>query len=190
MPRITLPDGSERSYEEPTTPLQVASDIGPGLAKAALGAKIDEELVDLSHPIEKDCQLAIVTPKTRQGTVDPDGLYLIRHSAAHVMAEAIQRLFPGTLLVYGPPLETGFYYDMAFPEGVTISSEDFPRIEEEMAKIIAEDRPFSRYELASGRWPGKTSRRRLQIQTRQRRTGDRSRLRRCIVVVRHRLTRR
>ena len=149
MPRITLPDGSERIYEEPTTPLQVASDIGPGLAKAALGAKIDEALVDLSHPILTDCQLAIVTPKTRQGTVDPDGLYLIRHSAAHVMAEAIQRLFPGTLLVYGPPLETGFYYDMAFPEGVTISSEDFPRIEEEMAKIIAEDRPFSRYELAT-----------------------------------------
>ena len=149
MPQVTLPDGSERSYEEPTTPFAVASDIGPGLAKAALGAKINGELVDLSHPIEHDCELAIVTAKTRDGEVDSDGLYLIRHSTAHVMAEAIQRLFPGTLLVYGPPLETGFYYDMALPEGVVISSEDFPRIEEEMAAIIKANHTFNRYEMAT-----------------------------------------
>ena len=147
MPQVTLPDGSERSYEEPTTPLQVAGDIGPGLAKAALGARINGELVDLAHPIQEDCELAIVTAKTRDGEVDPDGLLLVRHSTAHVMAEAIQKVFPGTLLVYGPPLETGFYYDMALPEGVAISSEDFQKIEEEMAAIIKADRAFTRYEM-------------------------------------------
>ena len=150
MPRITLPDGSERSYEATTSAAEVAADIGPGLAKAALGAKIDDVLVDLNHPIDRDCNLAIVTAKTREGEPDADALYLLRHSAAHVMAEAIQRVFPGVQLVYGPPVEQGFYYDMAFPDGESMSSEDFEKVEAEMKKIIAEDRPFTRYEMPTG----------------------------------------
>ncbi|MSR28898.1 MAG: threonine--tRNA ligase [Phycisphaerales bacterium] len=147
MATITLPDGSTRAYPTTTTPQQVASDIGPGLAKAALGAKIDGILCDLSTEISRDCSLSIVTPKSRDGRVDADALFLIRHSCAHVMAEAIQRLHPGTMLVYGPPIDTGFYYDMAFPDGRAPSTDDFAAIEAEMAKIVAENRPFTRYEL-------------------------------------------
>ncbi len=148
MPKITLPDGSIRQYDAPTTAGQIAADIGPGLAKAALGAKIDGTLCDLSTRIESDCTLALVTPKSRDGQVDPDGLFLLRHSCAHVMAEAIQRLFPGTMLVYGPPLDTGFYYDMAFPDGRAPSTDDFIAIEAEMAKIIGENLPFTRRDLS------------------------------------------
>ena len=147
MPVFTLPDGSERSFDTPTSALEVATDIGPGLAKAALGAKVDDVLVDLSLLIDHDCRLSIVTAKTRDGVADQDALFLLRHSTAHVMAEAIQRLFPGAQLVYGPPVDQGFYYDIAFPEGVTVSSADFEKIEAEMKAIIKEDRPFTRYEL-------------------------------------------
>ena len=96
---ITLPDGSTRAFDGPITAAQVAQDIGPGLAKAALGCKIDGELCDLAAPIERDCALAIVTDKTRDGAIDTDGLFLLRHSCAHVMAEAIQRIVPGAQLV-------------------------------------------------------------------------------------------
>ena len=150
MPRIRLPDGSVRDYDGPVTPAQVAADIGPRLARDALGARIDGELCDLSTPIGSDAELAIVTPKRRDGRPDPDALYLLRHSCAHVMAEAIQRIVPGVQLVYGPPLTSGaygFFYDMAVPEDRPLSTEDFPAIEREMAAIIAEDRPFTRYEM-------------------------------------------
>jgi len=158
MPTITLPDGSTRAYSAPTTPAAVAADIGAGLAKAAIGAKIDGTLCDLSTPIDRDCSLAIVTAKSRAGGADADGLFLIRHSCAHVMAEAIQRIWPGTHLVYGPPLETGFYYDMAFPDGKAPSTDDFARIEEEMAKIVAENRPFTRCELPAAEGMARLSR--------------------------------
>ena len=148
MPRITLPDGSVREYDQPVSAAQVAADIGPGLAKAAVGAKVDGELTDLNAPIDHDATLAIVTPKSRDGRPDPDAIYLLRHSCAHVMAEAIQRVIsPDVQLVYGPPVDNGFYYDMAVPEGVSFSSDDFERIEAEMAKIVAEDRPFTRYDM-------------------------------------------
>ncbi|MBU6335345.1 MAG: TGS domain-containing protein, partial [Chloroflexi bacterium] len=147
MPVITLPDGSKRTYDTPVTAAQVAADIGAGLAKAAVGAKVDGELRDLSTTLERDCALAIVTPKKREGGADADALFLIRHSTAHVMAEAIQRLFPQAKLVYGPPLETGFYYDISFEGGKAISADDFAAIEAEMAKIVAENRPFTRYEM-------------------------------------------
>jgi threonyl-tRNA synthetase len=148
MPRITLPDGSVRHYDQPVTAAQVAADIGAGLAKAAIGAKIDGELSDLSRVIDHDAKLSIVTPIDRKtGESSPDALFLIRHSAAHVMAEAIQRIIPEVQLVYGPPLETGFYYDMAVPPEKPIRAEDFAAIEAEMANIIAEDRPFTRYEV-------------------------------------------
>jgi len=150
MPRLTLPDGSVREYAQPVTPAQVAADIGPGLAKAALGAKINGELRDLRSTIDSDANLAIVTLKRRDGTIDPDAVYLLRHSAAHVMAEAIQRLVPQAQLVYGPPVEHGFYYDIAMPPERPLTSGDFEAIEAEMARIVKEDRPFTRYELALG----------------------------------------
>ena len=148
MPKITLPDGSSRQYDAPTTAAQVAADIGPGLAKAALGAKVDGQLCDLSTTLDRDCALALVTPKSRDGQVDADALSMLRHSCAHIMAEAIAKLFPGTMLVYGPSLESGFYYDMAFPNGRAPSTDDFAAIESEMAKIIAENRTFTRSDLS------------------------------------------
>ena len=151
MPVITLPDGSRRTYDKPVTAAQVAADIGAGLAKAAVGAKVDGELRDLAAPLERDCSLAIVTPRKREGGADADALFLIRHSTAHVMAEAIQRLFPQARLVYGPPLETGFYYDISFDGGKPISTDDFAAIEAEMAKIVAENRPFTRHELPASK---------------------------------------
>ena len=144
MPDIRLPDASVRHFDHPVTPAQVAADIGPGLAKAAIGAKIDGVLSDLSAPIDRDVELALITAKNRDGESDDDALYLIRHSAAHVMAEAIQRLWPDVQLVYGPPVENGFYYDLYVPEHVSISSDDFPRIEAEMAKVADADDPFER----------------------------------------------
>ncbi|MBX3359411.1 MAG: threonine--tRNA ligase [Phycisphaeraceae bacterium] len=149
MPNIKLPDGSVKSFEQPVTARQVAESIGPRLAMAALGCKIDGRLSDLSTLITSDCSLQIVTPQNRDKTADPDALMLIRHSAAHVMAEAIQRIVPGVRLVYGPPLPTGFYYDMAVPPERPLSSSDFAAIEAEMKKIVAEDRPFTRYECNS-----------------------------------------
>ena len=149
--RITLPDGTVKEYPHPTTAAEVAAQIGPGLAKAAIGAKVDGALVDLNRPIETDSNLSIITkPRTdkkglSKGQPDADALYLLRHSCAHVMAEAIQRLWPDTLLAYGPPLDNGFYYDLYLE--TPISSDDFARIEAEMKKIVEEDRPFTRYEL-------------------------------------------
>ncbi|MBL9140534.1 MAG: threonine--tRNA ligase [Phycisphaerae bacterium] len=146
MPRITLPDGSVKEYSSPVTAATVAKDIGAGLAKAALGAKIDGTLSDLSTVIDCDCALSIVTAKKRDGTIDADALFLLRHSAAHIMAEAIQRLFPKAQLVYGPPVEQGFYYDISFAGERAMSTDDFAAVEAEMAKIVAEDRAFTRSE--------------------------------------------
>jgi len=149
--KITLPDGSIKEFDGPVSAAQVAASIGAGLAKAAIGAKVDGQLWDLNRPITHDAQVAIITrPKLdknnlTKGEHNPDALYLLRHSAAHVMAEAIQRLYPDVQLAYGPPLDNGFYYDIRLD--TPISTDDFARIEEEMAKIVAEDRPFTRYEL-------------------------------------------
>lgn len=148
---ITLPDGSVKEFDAGVSAGDVAASIGAGLAKAAIGAKVDGELVDLNRPITEDASVAIVTaPRLdkqglTRGEHDGDALYLLRHSTAHVMAEAIQRLWPDTLLAYGPPLEDGFYYDLYLEQ--PISSDDFERIEAEMRKIVEEDRPFTRYEL-------------------------------------------
>ena len=141
MPRITLPDGSERVFDGPVTGGQVAEAIGPRLAKAAVAAKVNGELIDLDRTIVDDAGVAIVTARDD----DDDALYVIRHSTAHVMAEAICRLWPGTKLVYGPPVDNGFYYDIDLD--VPLSTDDFEKIEAEMAKIIEADRPFTRYEL-------------------------------------------
>ncbi|MFT3787424.1 MAG: threonine--tRNA ligase [Tepidisphaeraceae bacterium] len=135
-----LPDGSKRELADGSTVYQLAESIGKGLAKAALLGKIDGKVVDLSTPLTGEHTVSIITEK------DPEALLTLRHSAAHVMAEAIQRIWPGALLAYGPALETGFYYDIALDQ--PISSSDFEKIEAEMAKIVAEDRPFTRYELS------------------------------------------
>jgi threonyl-tRNA synthetase len=147
MPRITLPDGNTLAFDHPVTGRQVAESIGPGLAKSAVGARVDGELCDLNTTIDHDAELKIVTARKGEKEPDPDALYLMRHSAAHVMAEAIQRIVPGVQLVYGPPLETGFYYDMYVPDERPLSSDDFDEIEAEMAKIVDDDRPFTRYEM-------------------------------------------
>ena len=147
MPRITLPDGSVKEFESPVTARQVAESIGARLAQAAVGCRVDGELADLGATLDRDCSLAIVTEKTRAGEPDADALYLLRHSTAHVMAEAIQRIVPGAMLVYGPPLDTGFYYDIAFPEDRPLKEGDFEAIEAEMGKIVKEDRAFTRYEM-------------------------------------------
>lgn len=148
MPRITLPDGSVKEFDKVVSAREVAESIGSRLAKAAVGAKVDGQLADLSTTLDHDCTLAIITEQTRDKQPDPDALYLLRHSTAHVMAEAIQRIVPGAQLVYGPPLDTGFYYDIAFPEDRPLKEGDFEAIEAEMEKIVKEDRPFTRYELS------------------------------------------
>ncbi len=149
MTTIQLPDGSTRDFNGPVTPAQVAESIGPGLAQSAIGARVDGELVDLQHTIEQDAQVAIITARKGESESSDDALWLIRHSAAHVMAEAIQRLWPDVQLVYGPPVDNGFYYDMWLPEGERISSDDFERIEKEMKSIIDEKRAFTRYEMSA-----------------------------------------
>lgn len=147
MPRITLPDGSVREFDQPVRIGEVATDIGAGLAKAALGGRVNGELSDLTTVIGDDATLEIVTAPRGKAEASADALYLMRHSCAHVMAEAIQRLVPEAQLVYGPPVDNGFYYDISVPEGRPLSSKDFEAIEAEMKSIIDEDRPFTRYEL-------------------------------------------
>jgi threonyl-tRNA synthetase len=136
MPAITLPDGSVRRFDGPVTGTAVAESIGPGLARAALAMKLDGDLVDLATPIERDAAVVFVTRR------DPDALELIRHDAAHVLAEAVQALFPGTQVTIGPSIENGFYYDFARNEPFT--PEDFPAIEAKMREIVAANAPFVR----------------------------------------------
>jgi threonyl-tRNA synthetase len=146
MPTITLPDGSQKQFDHPVSGREIAESIGPRLAKAALGVKVDGELRDLGAVIDHDARVAIITEKTRDGKPDPDALFMMRHSAAHVMAEAIQDVIGREVqLAYGPPTDTGFFYDMATPARV-ISSDDFESINRRIAEIIREDRPFRRYE--------------------------------------------
>ncbi|MBU6474760.1 MAG: threonine--tRNA ligase [Alphaproteobacteria bacterium] len=133
---VTLPDGKTLSFDGPVTGLAVAEKIGPGLAKAALAVKLDGELVDLMREIGKDAKIAIITRK------DADALELIRHDAAHVMAEAVQELFPGTQVTIGPSIENGFYYDFARAQPFT--TEDFEKIEKKMREIVARNEPFTR----------------------------------------------
>ncbi|WP_206434325.1 MULTISPECIES: threonine--tRNA ligase [Sphingomonas] len=138
MFRITLPDGSVREVAPGTTPADIAAAIGPGLAKAALAARVDGELRDIGRPFEGDAQLALVTAKD-----EADALELVRHDYAHILAEAVQHLFPGTQITFGPSTDDGFYYDFA-PKDRPFTEEDLPAIEEEMRRIIARDEPLIR----------------------------------------------
>jgi threonyl-tRNA synthetase len=136
MPQITLPDGSVKQFDAPVSVLAVAQSIGPGLAKAALAGKVDGRMVDTSYVIDRDAALAIVTQR------DEDALELLRHDAAHVMAQAVQELYPGTQVTIGPAIEDGFYYDFARDEPFT--PDDLERIERRMHEIVARDLPIQR----------------------------------------------
>ena len=136
MVSITLPDGKVREYAGPVTGLDVARDIGPGLAKAALAVRIDGQMTDLTLVIDKDCALSVVTAK------DADALDLLRHDAAHVMAEAVKELYPETQVTIGPSIENGFYYD--FSRSTPFAPEDLERIEAKMREIVDRDEAITR----------------------------------------------
>jgi threonyl-tRNA synthetase len=136
MPVITLPDGSRRHFEHPVTVDEVAGSIGPGLRKAALAGRVNGKLVDTSYPISEDAQVAIVTDK------DPDGLSVIRHSTAHLLAQAVKQLFPEAQVTIGPVIEDGFYYDFAYQRPFT--PEDLAAIEARMAELAKADLPVNR----------------------------------------------
>jgi len=136
MISIRLPDGSSRSYDQAVTPAQIAASIGPGLAKAALAAKVDGKLVDTSYLIDRDASVAIVTGR------DADGLEVIRHSTAHLLAYAVKQLFPEAQVTIGPVIENGFYYDFAYKRPFT--PEDLQAIERKMTELAALDEPVAR----------------------------------------------
>ncbi|WP_084399264.1 threonine--tRNA ligase [Henriciella aquimarina] len=136
MINVTLPDGSVRQYEDGASPADVAKSISNSLAKAALAAKVNGEMYDLNRPLEGDAEVAIVTAR------DKDGLELIRHDAAHVLAQAVQELYPDTQVTIGPVIEDGFYYD--FAREAPFSTEDFERIEKKMEEIVDKDYPIIR----------------------------------------------
>jgi len=140
----TLPDGARLELPEGATGADAAAAIGPGLARAALAIRVDGELRDLSAPLPDGAEIAILTER------DPEALELIRHDAAHVMAEAVLGLYPGTKVTIGPPIENGFYYDFEFPPDVKIGEDDLERIEAAMREHIAADEPFERRELPPG----------------------------------------
>ena len=139
MPIITLPDGSQRSYPQPLSVAEVAADIGPGLAKAALAGRVDGKLVDTSFTLDRDAKLALITAR------DPEGLYILRHSCAHLLAMAVKQLYPEAQVTIGPTIEDGFFYDFAFERPFT--PDDLVRIEARMQELAAADLPLTRREL-------------------------------------------
>jgi threonyl-tRNA synthetase len=140
MPVITLPDGSQRTYSNPVSVMDVAGDIGPGLAKATLGGKVNDKDVDASYVIEDDAELKIFTEKS------DEGLDVIRHSTAHLLAQAVKELFPDAQVTIGPVIEDGFYYDFAYKRPFT--PEDLQAIEEKMTELAKADIPVSRRVLS------------------------------------------
>ena len=140
MPQITLPDGSQKSFAQPVSVAEVAQSIGAGLARAALAGKVDGKLVDTSHTIDSDAQVAIVTER------DPEGVEILRHSTAHLLAHAVKELFPDAQVTIGPVIENGFYYDFACQRPFT--PEDLAAIEKRMTEIAKRDIPVARKLLA------------------------------------------
>ncbi len=136
MPVITLPDGKQKQFDAPVTVAEIAASIGPGLAKAALAGRVDGKLVDTAYRVERDAAVSIVTEK------DKDGLEVIRHSTAHLLANAVQELFPDAQVTIGPVIEDGFFYDFAYKR--PFSTEDLAAIEKRMAEISAKDLPVHR----------------------------------------------
>src|SRR6267154_3096929 len=136
MVALTFPDGARRDYPQGTTGLDIAKGISPSLAKRTVAMALDGVVTDLNDPIERDAKLEFLTRE------DPRALELIRHDAAHVLAEAVQTLWPGTQVTIGPVIDNGFYYD--FFRNEPFSVEDFPAIEKKMREIIARDKPFTK----------------------------------------------
>jgi len=136
MPAITLPDGSQKKFDHPVSVMEIARDIGPGLAKATLAGEVDGRLRDASHVIDGDARVRIITAK------DPEGLDVIRHSTAHLLAQAVERLYPEAQVTIGPVIENGFYYDFAYPPGFTM--DDLDRIAAEMRRIVKDALPVTR----------------------------------------------
>ena len=136
MPVISLPDGSQRSYDDPLSVMDIAADIGPGLARATLAAEVDGRLVDASHLVDADATLRIITAR------DEEGLDILRHSCAHLMAQAVKELFPEAQVTIGPVIEDGFYYDFAFDRSFT--PEDLAAIEDKMKELAGRDLDVSR----------------------------------------------
>ncbi|MGH8035934.1 MAG: TGS domain-containing protein, partial [Lysobacterales bacterium] len=142
MPVITLPDGGQKTFDQPVTVMQVALAIGPGLAKATLAAEVNGILRDASHVIADDASLRIITSK------DPEGLDIIRHSTAHLLAQAVKRLHPEAQVTIGPVIEDGFYYDFSYAPGFT--PEDLDRMAAEMRRIVIDALPVSRLTMSRG----------------------------------------
>ena len=140
MINITLPDGSKKQFDQPITVFQVAESIGAGLAKAALAGKVQGQLVDTSYLIDSDAELQIITDR------DPEGLAIIRHSTAHLLAHAVKALFPKAQITIGPVIEDGFYYDIAFERSFT--PEDLEKIEAKMKALAKADYAVERKELS------------------------------------------
>jgi threonyl-tRNA synthetase len=140
--KVFLPDGTELELEDGATGADAARAIGEGLARAALGIRVDGDLRDLDAPLEDGAKIAIVTAR------DDDGLWLIRHDAAHVLATAVLELYPGVKISIGPPIEDGFYYDFEFPDGTKVSEDDFERIEAKMREHIKADEHFEREDVS------------------------------------------
>src|SRR5690242_4091782 len=136
MPVITLPDGSQKKFDQPVSVAEVAASIGAGLAKAAIAGRVNGKLVDTSYLIKEDSQLSIVTEK------DPAALEIVRHSTAHLLAQAVQSIYPKAQVTIGPVIEDGFYYDFAFERPFT--PEDLEKFEAKMKEIAAQDLKVTR----------------------------------------------
>ena len=143
MPVITLPDGSKREYDHAVTVMDIALSIGSGLAKATLAGNVNGNLVDASTLIDQDATLQLITAK------DDDGITVIRHSTAHLLAQAVKQLFPSAQVTIGPVIENGFFYDFAYERPFT--PEDLSAIEKKMEQLAAEDYPINRSVLSTGR---------------------------------------
>ena len=142
--KVHLPDGTELELPDGASGADAARAIGEGLARAALGIKVDGELRDLSAPLQDGDSIAIVTAR------DADGLWLLRHDAAHVLATAVMELYPGVKISIGPPIDEGFYYDFDFPDGTKLTEDDFERVEQKMREHIGADEQFERTEVPVG----------------------------------------
>jgi threonyl-tRNA synthetase len=140
MPVVTLPDGSQKTFDKPVTVADVAAAIGKGLARAALAGEVDGRLVDTSHVIDREAKLRIVTAK------DPEGLDILRHSTAHLLAQAVQSVYPTAQVTIGPVIEDGFYYDFAFERPFT--TEDLEIFEAKMRELAKADQPVRRRVLS------------------------------------------
>ena len=138
MIEVVLPDGSRRALNDGSSAADLAAAIGPGLAKSAVAAKVNGAITDLAAALSDGAQVSLLTKK------DPEALNVLRHSAAHLMADAILRLFPKAELTIGPAVDDGFYYDIHLPDGGKITPDDFARIETEMQRVAKEAHPFVR----------------------------------------------